>query len=325
MQSNKLLNYAIFTEGAALTFLFLNNIYGYFLFFLIHFISSFTLSVFLFPFSPSNYKSNKTSFLIINTLLIFSTFIIGFIASIILYTYILKKQEEKRFLPFSHISHQSFFDFPKIKRVFGESAARNMTGSDNYKVRLLTMLSDLKIKETLEVIHKGISEKNDEVRLTSFSILNKFTSTINNIIKTKLEEFENCTDSLYKSKLAKELAFSYWDLIYFGLSDKELEKYVISMIEKYTNIAIELNSSDAEVFFLKGKIYLYKNDIDEAEENFITSIILGYDKEKIYPYLAEVYFYKKDYKKIKDIMNELGLIGKLDFKLHPITSMWITK
>lgn len=320
---NKLIYFSITTESIGVIFLIQNTLYGYLLFYLMHAIASLLLSNFLIVFLPKDYKKDKKQSLIVTFLIIFSTFIIGFIASIIIYKIILRKQEDYKFVPIENVSYRSFSEFPKINRVFGESAARSMIGPKNYKIKLLSIISAIKTKETLSVVQNGIVDENDEIRLTSFSIINKFTSQINNIIKNKIEDFEKATDSNLKSQLAKDIAIGYWDLVYYGLSDKELEKYVYSMIEHYTNISISLNPADTEIIFIKGKLSLFQNNLKDAEKYLNMALQNGYPEEKIYPYLSELYFYKRDYLRAKEIINKIALMQRLDPKLQTVINMWM--
>ncbi len=318
----KTLSLAIITEGTALVFLNTNSFYGYIMFYATHTIASFLISVFLYPFLPQHFKTKKKHFVITTTLIISSTFIVGFIFSIIVYLWAMRRQKDHEITPIMQISHKDFYEFPAIKRSFGEGSATKLEGNKTYKIKLLTMISEFKTRETLSVVQKGISEEDDEVRLTSFSIVNKFTNKINEQIKSKLDEFEKSTDPKEKGEIAKELAKSYWDLIYFGLSDLELEKYILQMIERYTDTALELTQNDSEALFLKGRLFLYKKDLDNAEKYITNSIETGYDKEKAYPYLAEVYFYKREYKKTKELIDEIAILERLDPRLQTIMNMW---
>lgn len=311
-------------ELSSLGFLFLNNIYGYFLFFLFHSAGSFLLSIFLYPHIPNHLKGKRKQFIFITSLIIASTSFIGFIYILFVYLFSVRRQSDFETTPIIQISHRDYYEFPDVKRSFGESSATKLEGSKNFKIRLLSVISEFKTKDTLAVVKKGIAEEDDEVRLTSFSIMNKFTTRINNQIKIKLDEFDTAKDEREKGEIAKDLAKYYWELIYYGLSDEELEKYVFQMIEKYTDLAINITRDDPEIVFLKGKLYLYRKDLDLAEEYFLDAILLGYDKEKIYPYMAEVYFYKNDYKKTRELIKEISFMEKLDPKLQLIMSIWKT-
>ncbi|MCX8084615.1 MAG: hypothetical protein N3C60_06845 [Calditerrivibrio sp.] len=318
----KFLYYSILAEGLALGTLIINNIYGYLLFYLIHTIASLLISLFLHQFLPPHFRTKRNHFIITTTLIISATFIIGFISSIVVYLYVMRKQKDQELIPMIQISHKDYDDFPNIKRNFGEASATKLDGPKNYKIKLLSMISEFKTRDTLAVVQKGVSEEDDEVRLTSFSIINRFTSQINNIIKIKLDEYEKSTDELKKAEIAVELAKNYWELIYYGLSDKELEKYILFMIEKYTFFAININPDDPEISFLKGKLHLYKYELSSAEESFLNAINKGLEGEKVYPYLAEVYFYKKDFKKVKELIMEIAILERLDPRLFTIMKMW---
>lgn len=311
-------------ESSALGSLFLYNIYGYFLFFLLHSAASFLLSIFLYPYLPNHLKGKRKQFVFITSLIIASTSFIGFIATFFVYLFFMRKQKEYETTPIIQISHRDYYEFPYVKRSFGESSATKLEGSKNFKIRLLSMISEFKTKDTLAVVKRGIAEEDDEVRLTSFSIMNKFVTKINNQIKIKLDEFDKSQDERSRGEISRDLAQYYWELIYYGLSDEELEKYVFQMIEKYTDLAINAIKDDPEIVFLKGKLYLYRKELDLAEDCFLDASLLGYDKEKIYPYLAEVYFYKKDYKKTKNIIKEISFMEKLDSKLQLIMGIWKT-
>lgn len=318
----KLLSISIFTESTALLFLHSHSLLGYFAFYIIHTIASFLLALFLHPFLPNHFSSKKRQFLFTTTLIISATSLVGFVSSIIIYIWAMRKQKEHEIIPIEQIYHKDFYEFPEIKRSFGEGSATKLEGSKTYKIKLLTMISEFKTKETLSVVQKGVSEEDDEIRLTSFSIVNKFTTKINEQIKSKLDEFEKTTNTVEKGEIAKELAKSYWDLIYYGLSDQELERYILQMIQKYTDIALEYNNNDPETLFLKGRLFLYKKDLTNAEKYLIDSINAGFEKEKAYPYLAEVYFYKKDYKKTRELIDEIAILERLDPRLQTIMNMW---
>jgi len=334
--SYKNLYYSLILEIVGLGFLFTNNIYGFITFYLFHSIASLLLSLFLHPLIPKKFKirNNKIFFIFFATLIQIATLLVGYIFLIFIIFHLLRSKEKPEEKSLDKFSYSEIFEFPSVKRQFGESAIIEiLTGKaqKSIKLKLVSFLSEFKSKEAIQVIKTLLSEKDDEIRLMSFGIINKIETKINREIKEKLDMLEKKLDNLEKAYIYKDLAKLYWELVYLEIADKEIEKFLLEKVKHYIEESKKFGLEDAEIFFLEGRIlleiykekeFLKKIILEQALNKFLEAIKYKYPKEKVYPYIAEIYFYKKEYKRLKEILQEIKDIAKYDFKLYPILKVW---
>jgi len=332
----KKLSISLLLEMSAIAFLLMNSLYGIIIFYIFHSLASFILSLILYPLIPQKFKirNNKIFFIFFATLIQIATLLLGYIFFIFIVLWLLRHQEkpEEEFL--DKFSYSEIFEFPSVKRQFGESAVREvLTGKaqKSIKLKLISFLSEFKAKETIHIIKTLLSEKDDEIRLMSFGIINKIETKIIREIKEKLDMLETKLDNLEKAYLYKDLAKLYWELVYLEIADKEIEKFLLEKVKYYIEESKKFGLEDAEILFLEGRVLLEifkennsleKTYLEQALNKFSEAIKYKYPKEKVYPYIAEIYFYKKEYKKLKEILQEIKDIAKYDFKLYPILKVW---
>jgi tetratricopeptide (TPR) repeat protein len=108
-----------------------------------------------------------------------------------------------------------------------------------------------------------------------------------------------------KNKIYKTLGSAYWEFIYLQISDDNLRNYYMNLSKEYFLKAVEVMSNDYETIFNLGKIYLKEGDLKKAEEFLMKAY--KWNKGKVIPYLAEIYFMQKEYLKTKQTMKELSL------------------
>ncbi|MEO2083482.1 MAG: hypothetical protein ABGX12_05625 [Desulfurobacteriaceae bacterium] len=202
----------------------------------------------------------------------------------------------------------------KVKpRKFGESILSFMKKESHHiSEETILMLKEIKNPISIEIAKQALRNSKDEVRLTAFSIISKLEKEINNkisFLKNQLKEKHTKKELL---EIYKNLIFSYWELLYFGLVDKELENFVVKEALSYAEEALELGE-DAEIYLVAGRIFLRKGDYEKAYE-YLSRIFDRGDlvtKRRAVPYLAEVEFYRGNYRKVKRLWKEIP------FSLHP--------
>jgi len=121
--------------------------------------------------------------------------------------------------------------------------------------------------------------------------------------------------------MAEELAYLYWDLIYFELTDSDLKKFIIQEVKKYALIALEYNSDNEKINVLLGKTYLAQKEVDKAQQYFTKAINHGINMDFVVPYLAEIFFIKKDYAKVKKLLGSTTSLHA-NAVLHPLVVQW---
>ncbi|GEM_PF-515147 len=285
-----------------------------FLFLIFHFTASLLFSTFIYPFISSTYRNSKGTFLAI-FLSVFLFPVIGYIVYLILYIFVLKKQKTEESLPISRIQVEEItMDKVKVKpRKFGESIL-NFLKQEIHRIdeKTILLLKEIKSPISIEIAKKALGNPKDEVRLTAFSIISKLEKEINDRISFLKNQLKKKHTKKELLEIYKNLTLSYWELLYFGLVDKELENFVVKEALSYAEKTLELGE-DAEIHLVAGRIFLRKGNYEKAYK-YLSRIFDRGDlvtKWRAVPYLAEVEFYRGNYRKVKRLWKEIPI------SLHP--------
>ena len=251
---------------------------------------------------------------------------IGYLMTIWIVYYLSNVTYEKQLSNINYINMIEFEnEFPKINRIFGEAAMGKLlsddTASSSLKMKALVSLADNSSKTDVMLIKNSLSDKNDEVRLYSFAVIDNIERGINSKIHNRLQLFLETKDSGMKVKAAEELAYLYWDMVYFELTDSDLKKFIIDEVEKYAKIVLSEEPQNEKMNVLLGKTYLLAQEFDKAEVSFSIAIEKGNNKDFVVPYLAEIFFAKRAFSTVKELLNNTkGL--HTNALLHPIVKQW---
>jgi tetratricopeptide (TPR) repeat protein len=309
----KIIFIAFFLEVVAIHYFFeLKGIYAVLIYLGIHFVASIILavvltSVFMVVNHKTNYLKNKKHSFFPIFLFIFSSSVIGVLFSLIFIIYVFFKKY--KFLNIKGIVN-SFDDgniLPQAKAKLGAGALNNFENAHAVvKFNVLNYIKDNDVGSKGSILKMALSDNNDEIRLYGFSILSKNEDTLTNMIFKNLQKLKEENLSIEeKNKIYKTLGSAYWEFIYLQISDDNLRNYYMNLSKEYFLKAVEVMSNDYETIFNLGKIYLREGDLKKAEEFLMKAY--KWNKGKVIPYLAEIYFMQKEYLKTKQTMKELSL------------------
>ncbi len=216
--------------------------------------------------------------------------------------------------------------FPEVQRTFGEGSMLLLFEDANVppqlKIRALASLANELSRTHLEIIKLALSDRNDEVRLFCFSVIDKLEKRINEQITVELKRFEQGETEQERVEAASHLAFLYWDLVYYALSDEVLENFMVEEAKKFVLHALKQRYASARMHTLLGKIFLYEGDYEKAAREFALAIELEErDSAFIAPYLAEVFYKRRNFVSVKSLLSSDRDI-MLNSKLYHIAQMW---
>jgi hypothetical protein len=318
---------SVILEILGILSLFIKNIYiSLSLFFFFHSLATFLLTTVLYLFLPKRIRSRKWEPLVFIFLIGFFGFIVGYLFLFILTLYLFRTQRNIEFKPIETFSIEEIEDenLDFSGRRFGEGAILSILKKDNVpkdlKLRAFMSLSDLKSPITYSLIKENISNPMDEIRLLAFSMISKMEKQLNDKIhelNLRLKDTDLSKDA--KAKIYFELAQAYWDFVFFHIVDKEFENYAIEKALYYAEEGLKLKN-DFFPYFLIGRIYLKLKDYKKAKEYLELAFNFKGFRYKVVPYLAECYFYEKDFKKVKELFSQLDL--SLDVKVSFMKQFW---
>jgi hypothetical protein len=325
--SYKKLYLSVTLEVLSILSFFTENIYvALSLFFFFHGLAVFLLTAVLYPFLPKRIRSRKWGPLVFIFLIGFFGFIVGYLFLFILTLYLFRTQRNIEFKPIETFSIEEIEDedLDFGGRRFGEGSILSILKSDNVpsdlKLRAFMSLSDLQSPITYSLIKENISNPMDEIRLMAFSMISKMEKQLNDKIhELNLRLKDNDLSEEKKAKIYFELAQVYWDFVFFHIVDKEFENYAIEKALFYAEEGLKLKK-DFIPYFLIGRIYLRLKDYKKAKEYLELAFNFKEFRYKVIPYLAECYFYERNFKKVKNLFSQLDL--SLDVKVSFLKQFW---
>lgn len=256
--------------------------------------------------------------------------IIGSLATLWLVYYLLSVRYEEVLTETNTIDMSEFYsDFPRVQRIFGEGSMHEILSNEeisgSLKMKALVSLAENTRKNEISLIKNALSDRNDEIRLYSFAIIDRLERNINNRIHLMLDEYNKLTGAEKRAEAAGKIAHLYWEMLYFELTDEDLKQFIAREVDRYASEALEKKPDDPSLNTLLGKCCLMTGQYRRARRYFET-ILTRFDilKNSITPYLAELYFIKHDYRHVRELMHDADGLRSNQL-LNPIIEIWNEK
>lgn len=175
-----------------------------------------------------------------------------------------------------------------------------------------------------EIFRMVLGDNDDEVRLLAFGLLDAREREINRHIHGALQQLKAEPDATEQARLRRQLAFSYWELVYQELAQDELMRYTLEQSLRYAQEAVAVLADDAGLWILLGRIQFRQGNTDAAEEAFTRALALGGPGSRILPYLAELAFATRDFRQLRALLKRDPAF--LDIPtLGPVARFWSTQ
>ena len=189
------------------------------------------------------------------------------------------------------------------------------------KLKAIITLEQDRTPKSIALLRKALSSVDDEVRLFAFVAINKLENNINASIQKNLEKLKEVEDEQQQAIIKGEIAFLYWDMLYYRVVDEEMKTFILSQIEKYAEEARRFLGNEPKLLFLIFAVKLERGEYKEAEE--LMEILLEFEfmEDKVAPQLAELYYKMGKFDKIKYIFNRFYYLY-FDVDLNPIIELW---
>jgi tetratricopeptide (TPR) repeat protein len=302
-------------------------------YFLLYIVIAFFVSVLSVFILNSYFPSEKKLIFSFLFLFMMATPFIGVFFALWIIYYLRTVKYEKPIIPYQTIRFDEFFArFPIVKRRFGESAMHEIMDNEQIPISLrltaLTMLSEHTDKINISFIKQMLSSTNDEIRLFSFSVVDKAEHDLNEKIHGTLQRYNDEHRAMdKKGEEAKNLALLYWELVYFELSDEILINFLLDEVEKYSKIALESMPENFNLYMLLGRVYFERGDDETSKSYFEKAAKFGRKSGLInihftQSYIAEIEYRQHHYARVREIMRKAKHFD-LNPKLKPIQEMWI--
>ncbi len=280
-----------------------------------------------FLFVPAIYKDQKKALFVLFFMLNFFVPVLGALFCWLLILWGFKKSQQIQIITQTDDidPHEISEGFPVVERIFGEGSLKSLLESSfapsQRKIKALSILTQMKTKSSLELIRGTLSDPDDEVRLVGFSMIDKMEKKINEKITELKNVITTQRDAKKRASYHKELAFTYWELLYQGLVDEQLKTFVIDNLIKEIDHTKKEIDDDPTLYKLEGRVLLIQTDYQKAKEAFVKALDLGIEKGEVAAYMAEISFKEQNYSRIAYWMQKIPP-QSINYQLQTLKAVW---
>lgn len=297
---------------------------------LLHSIALFIVISFLTMLIPKRFKDRKRAVFTL-FFIVFPTLYVGYIFAVIVTLYLLRKQKIDTYQPSKIPSLEEVLTqgVEFSGRIMGESALallKDLSGNINPS-RLETILSytlNLNSSEIISSLKRVLSSSEDIVRLYAFGAIQKTEKKLNetlHFLKEKLNKGKISPEE--KAYVYYQIASIYYTFVHYHIADQEFRDYMLKEALEHAQKSIEAKAIP-EAKLLLAKIYIEAKEFDKAL-SYLEEVA---NKKELDPVsyivpLAEIYYEKRDYKKVKSLFTEhkeLELL--LDVDVNFVVRFW---
>ncbi|MBK3332335.1 hypothetical protein GWK41_04545 [Persephonella atlantica] len=322
----KLTGISALLEVTAVFFLSMGFYESIILFLILHGIATVLLSSVVWIFIPGRYKKPLLqSFIAINVVL-YVTPVLSYLA-LFVFIIILRKQKKLPVIPLETVPVFGLIDenIQTHRRRFGESSVREFVLKrdipKNLRLRAFLFLTEMASPESVKLLKNGLQDPDDEIRLLSFSVLDRIEKKISEEIHRNLEKLSYVKDKNKIAGIYAELARLYWENVYMGVADAEIVDFYLEQSKKYAEKAYRVIKEDPYLDLLLGRIYLIKGNTEKASYHLSKALNSGIPEFKVAPYLAELYFRTGRFTEIKKLIKAHRYL-KYDPFFYPVFLLW---
>jgi len=296
-----------------------------------HAMASLLFSVILWQFMPERYRHpipRAAVFLFI------IQFFIPFIGSIGLSTGLMlalrlpRKNRPKLWheidnpdLPYrpSEVSSQPLYSQGGLAQVLYEAS------SVEKRIRAVMATKQMSNRDAIVILQQALKDTSDDVRLLAYAMLDEKEKKITDRIKSgqhalaQAEAEHRQQDSIAQQIL---LAGHYWEMAYLGLAQGGVKAHFLSLAVQSCQYVLT-HTRDAGILRLLGRIYIETEQITAAEDAFLEAIEQGLPRPQLLPYLAEVAWLQRNFRKVHQLIAELSTTAQpIHQSLYGVLQYW---
>ena len=185
----------------------------------------------------------------------------------------------------------------------------------------LGKLQEFQSSQVTSTLRNALHDEVDDVRLVAFGILDSKEKMINARINKELQCLESAAHQETKAQHCYQLACSYWELVYQDLVKGEVLAHALDQSKGYAETVLSYSPEDSGTWALLGQIHLRYQEIEAAQQAFMTALQYGVPENRVIPYLAEIMFYQRDFAKLRDFFSKGDHLEDVPL-LEPVSQYW---
>ncbi|WP_109481791.1 hypothetical protein [Paraburkholderia sp. C35] len=191
------------------------------------------------------------------------------------------------------------------------------------RLSALVAIQSMPTRTTGTLLRDLLADPVEDVRLIAYGTLDQAENDVMQRIFNTAKTLEDAQSEGDRHALNRQLAELYFELIYQNLVQGVVYKHTLEQADRYARAALEIDGSDAALWMIRGRLALTNGAPDEAAQYMDRAQSLGFPRERLVPWLAEVEYLRGDYVRVSELLASLGNAATLPM-LKPVARYWST-
>ncbi len=209
-----------------------------------------------------------------------------------------------------------------------QGAIRSRLGHEvpaSLRMQSLLTLQAVPSRVSNPILEDLLGDDSDDVRLVAFGMLDSEEKKISSRIREASLRLPTLGAAEQRFECLRQLAELHWELVYACLAQGELRQHMLVQAARYADEALALGvAAGSGLIFLRGRIWLEQGQLDTAQQAMEQALALGQAKTSVWPYLAEIAFRRRDFGRVRDIMQQLSGLN-LSSRTRAVEDFWIRR
>lgn len=251
---------------------------------------------------------------------------LGFVIAEIITVFLPKLSFAHDFIRISIPEYQAVHENKKAEFRLGrtQEQLRNRQLPLDLRMKALLTIQNRPTRYTANLLREALSDQFDDLRLLAYGILASKEKQISQRIHDVLNTLRTATEQAQAEAAylaARELAELYWELAYQNLVQGGMRTYALEQIQLYAAQALQWRETDTGLRMLAGRAHLLAGNLEQAESEFKEAIALGLPAVRVFSYLAEIAYLRRDYMTVRRLIDQHHIESQLP-RLRQTTEYW---
>ena len=204
-------------------------------------------------------------------------------------------------------------------RGFTEHLMYSKNDDDLY--RKVLAAANIRTSLSVTALKQAMRHRDERIRLTAYKTLDRKVTDLNKQIQL-LEEQVSSGDNRENSNTWLQIASNYWELLTLEKGEKVAREQLLKKAAHAAIQAVSILPSNRNAHFLLGRVSLMQGEVDRATIALERCHSLGMPDDKVFPQLAEAAFMRRDYSKVKELLNKLDPATRAYPPLSHVAEFW---
>ncbi|MGH8782549.1 tetratricopeptide repeat protein [Paraburkholderia sp.] len=189
------------------------------------------------------------------------------------------------------------------------------------RLSALVAIQSMPTRTTGTLLRDLLADPIEDVRLIAYGTLDRAENEIMQKIFQTSQTLDEAADDAQRHAIHRRLAELYFELVYQNLVQGAVYKHTLEQADRHAQAALATDASDAALWLIRGRLALANSDADAAGQYMDRALALGFPRERLVPWLAEVAFLRGDYPRVGELLASLGNAAALPV-LKPVVRYW---